>query len=345
MSFINTINVLLVFCAALDGASAAVIGTRPAAPSVVDHRLQDVSSTIHDILSKLKQSGHNIPVNAVEVVKRAPQGVDMSEEDLLQLINEVQNVEGQLSGFLPNGQSPSALPSQDQIFNEPELDAPILDDVVELQPEVSSLVPEALITPLADFPGPVEPEVTSAIVEPGALDEFGDEIAAAPLSSGSLSSECTTTITQTFTEFIFLGISSTLDTSFSESGTSSILENALPAESTVSVPLNNGEIDDELLEDGFPQDDNLVPFGDEEGPSATVEAIPDLWELAAPSVTAPPVPEDAAALLDANPSPGSPVQEPQEELPIPSQMTLRLPGGDSTEIVWRTIDLPPARNT
>ncbi|KAL2758709.1 hypothetical protein ACRALDRAFT_1061836 [Sodiomyces alcalophilus JCM 7366] len=287
---------------------------------------------------------------------------------------------------LPHDGVPTAAESS-PFIPPPPSEAPSAQDLTTLGPEVSpTSTPQLLTTALESFE-PIEAEPTSSIggvtdwtddplnddnddsdntdnndstddsnntddsdsndgnkendFEDDSKDDFGSEFTTVTATMTS-DIDCTTTITHTFTEFFHEG-PSTLATSlrvpseFDDNG-------AFPTES-VSV-------------DGFPEDDNLVPFDfgeeNETEPTTSPTTLEDLWEAAAPTVTEPPISDGTTDPLG-DQTESEAVSEPSQESSAtgqdgnvdgesPSVMTLKFPGPGSTSIVWRTIALPVAQS-
>lgn len=346
MSLAKILNSCIILSTAVQGSSAAVLpGRRYVLPAnqvdTIDHAKHERASTPNEILDDV--FGHG------DVVKRAPQDVEVSESDVLQLIDDVRAVELQMQDWLNGvsvpGDAPPSAGATDPAAGAEE-------------PRVSNPSPDELITATA---GPVDVD--------GAAPTAGSE--AAPESSG-----CMLTVTETFTEYISNGPSA-LEDAFRLNATSSLDIAALEASATASLPF--GEVSDSViiplessaLED-LPEDDNLVPFAiSEDFESLPTSSIADLWDAAAPSITPPPAvtddpileeggegSEDEIDLLgqndtDIEASSGDVPQETSapeaapevpEESPVqvapPTEMTLQFPADGSSGIVWRTISIP-----
>ncbi|KAM0281570.1 hypothetical protein ACHAQH_003439 [Verticillium albo-atrum] len=379
MSFKNVANSLVVLAAAFQGSSGAVLRGRSLEPSpqpdlpnvlALAARPNEPSHVGKDVLNSMFHGGHRVPTEVLEIVRRASSaGVAVSEEELMQLIQDVQDVEQRLSALMkskapelsPNDEIPEGAAEDTEASAEVPSEAPGSSDSLPpgaaVDPDteegtataapdfvVSGPIPDQLITSVVNSADPLAPAPTRSAIQEvdDGLGEGADDLETVVTSSVLAGgSGCTLTITQTFTEFIFDG-PSTLETA---TPLPSDLEDFPMVVDDASAPSDlPADLEDfpTAVDDATAADNELVPLGAAEASASLPPSAAVLPEAAAPAVTEPPAPAEVAGQEASSAAPSAdPAADIASAAPSePGRMTLAFPGDESSGIAWRTIALP-----
>lgn len=352
MLFSTTLAVFFSFLAAVEGVSGASASSRPGSAQGLARTFQEIDLADLDtdnhhnidntVLRRFHSYDNDVYSELMGVVKRAE--VSVSEADILQLIEDVDDVRNRLLELLSTAETPGSSPTDDQnlpsdfpqpgdapqdevptpavsespaVFPQPSPDIPSSQNLNAPTPEVSpTSTPQRLTTVLGPF-DPIEAEPTSTVG--GVSDWTGDHSNDDSDTNDETGSEDEiggefTTVTATMTSDI--DCTTTITHTFTEffHDGPSTLTTSLRAPSDLedgrAFPTESVAVDE------FPEDDNLVPFDfgeDNETESvASLTTLVDLWEAAAPTVTEPPSPNETTEFLgEGSESEGGP--EPSQE--------------------------------
>ncbi|WYZ41643.1 hypothetical protein EsH8_V_000538 [Colletotrichum jinshuiense] len=200
------LHICVILHVAFQGASGAILrGRTPDADpaQLPANDLQTLSQAAEDLDNKLDSflrnwnGGHRKPniVEIANIAKRQAGSIEVSQEELQELLDLIQSIGRQLAAIIASGgNSPSGSA------------APSPSSTVSISGPISSSPAESIIQPTATGSGPTIPDVSPPIPSPFLTSSgvgTGGPLTTEYATSVTTGTRCKTTVTRTFTEYVY----------------------------------------------------------------------------------------------------------------------------------------------